>query len=131
MSEIDNLLKQGKLLNKEELYQAFDEMELRKHTYKKVAFLYDWYLEKVSSWGGGQYILHGVVTGHTRISDHNKIHTTSIEEITVEKDEKIVFITRNTKYHCLMKDCNFTKTDTCKEIDFAFYAQKYNKKCSQ
>lgn len=70
--------------------------------------LYKWYFQKEEDVIGVIPLLHGVVTGHRKLPDATKIHTSYV--LSVEKGEECIIVeTMNTKYICGMKDCDYQK----------------------
>ena len=75
-------------------------------------------------------IAHGVVTGHPRISDTTRMHTSPIAGIEVDAEkEELLITTKNTLYHCPLDSCNFKKQDAFPDIlpDYEKLKEKYQR----
>lgn len=67
--------------------------------------LHYWYVDD-------RNIAHGVVTGHNRLPDALKIHTSQIIETAIDQEtNEAVIITNNTVYRCPLNYCRFEKQD--------------------
>lgn len=76
-------------------------------------FLHYWYIDGDED----SMTAHGVVTGHRRLSDTMKIHTSEIHDIQIDyDDEEAVLTTRNTVYRCPLSYCRFEKQDEYPEL---------------
>ena len=59
--------------------------------------LHYWYIDLHNE----KLIAHGLVTGHPRVEDTTKIHTSPIQNISVDYDaEEVLVRTKNRVYHC-------------------------------
>lgn len=72
--------------------------------------LYQWYTEVISYDG---MILHGIVSGHKKLPDGMKIHTSWICSVhqDPENPEEFIFQTRNTAYHLSMAECDYARCE--------------------
>ena len=86
--------------------------------------LYQWWFEQTER---GSYILRGTVTGHPKLPDSDRIHTTRVRSIRPDpgKEAGFLVLTRNTEYHCSMESCHYAR---CREM----LAQEIpNEKCPE
>ena len=75
-------------------------------------------------------IAHGVVTGHPRISDASRMHTSPIASIETDAEkEELLVTTYNTLYHCPLNSCYFKRQDDFPDIlpDYEKLKEKYYK----
>ena len=76
--------------------------------------LHYWYVdENTDDATGEKYIrAHGVVTGHDRLADANRIHTSEVVSVEVDRSTGEALIhTRNSLYHCPLAYCDYDKQD--------------------
>lgn len=68
--------------------------------------LYDWWFDKGNS---GRYFLKGIVTGHPKLIDGHRIHTSYLESMTPDSKNhaEILIQTQNRVYFCSMADCHY------------------------
>jgi len=60
----------------------------------------------------GKYaVAHGIVSGHERLPDGQKIHTSRIERVELREDGVVVIWTKNSEYHCHINDAFFHRFD--------------------
>ena len=60
----------------------------------------------------GEYMAaHGIVGGHERLSDGMKIHTSQIENVSMQGDGTVLIKTKNSEYHCSLPDALFHEFD--------------------
>ena len=75
--------------------------------------LHRWYMDIQ----GDNIIAHGVVTGHRKLSDTMRIHTSPVSGIEIDSDAgEAVIITRNTAYYCPLDSLRFSKQDEYPEL---------------
>ena len=87
---------------------------LNQNTERKT-MLYKWYMEEINRNGEEYAIMHGVVTGHTRLMDSIFINTTRIKSYTINyADSELIVETQNTTYHCPLAYCLFAQQDLVK-----------------
>ena len=76
--------------------------------------LHYWYVdENTDDATGEKYIrAHGVVTGHDRLAAANRIHTSEVVSVEVDRSTGEALIhTRNSLYHCPLAYCDYDKQD--------------------
>ena len=77
--------------------------------------LHYWYVElcEEDGWYETEFLwARGVVSGHYRIQDSKRIHTSYIKKMEVnEEEEELVIYTKNSVYHCPLEYCDFEKQD--------------------
>ena len=76
-------------------------------------FLHYWHIDREDD----NIIAHGIVSGHPRLEDTARIHTSPVENtlLDIGKGELVVY-THNTVYHCSLKYCEFEKQDDFPEL---------------
>lgn len=90
--------------------------------------LYYWYIKKEDE---DVLLAWGNVSGHGRLQDSLFIHTSLIKEVYVDNEsEELVITTLNSRYHCPLLYCNFSKQDEDAEImpDYEEIKKKYQGK---
>ncbi len=90
--------------------------------------LHYWYIEERENEGGTYMIGHGIVTGHHRLMDSTDIHTSTIQEISIDEDEgEVLLITLNSVYHCPLSYCWFRMQDEYPNVipDYERIKDKY------
>ncbi len=67
--------------------------------------LHDW---KIAPACGNNRVMWGIVTGHIRLPDALYIHTSELQSYKIDHEAKeLIAMTRNTKYHCPLTECDF------------------------
>ena len=85
--------------------------------------LHYWYIDQRNE----KLIAHGLVTGHPRVEDTTKIHTSPIQNISVDYDaEEVLVKTKNRVYHCPLVYCKFSKQDQNSDLLPDYKALKEN-----
>ncbi len=90
--------------------------------------LHYWYIGEHEIDGRLFRIGHGVVTGHKKLADSIRMHTSAIEAFHVDEAEgELVLTTRNSVYHCPLSYCRFEKQDEYPDMipDYANLREKY------
>ena len=79
------------------------------HKEERPVTLRNWYVKQAED---GSLLAKGNVTGHNRLPDSLHIHTSPVQDITVdfEKEEALIK-TENTLYHCPLAYCRFGRQD--------------------
>lgn len=101
---------------------------------ERKTMLYNWYMEEINHNGEEYAIMHGVVTGHTRLMDSIFINTTKIKSYTINyADSELIVETQNTTYHCPLAYCLFAKQDLVKNQipDYEKIKQEYLNKINE
>ena len=58
------------------------------------------------------WMAHGIVTGHPKLEDATFIHTSTINNILIDKENgEAVIKTRNTEYHCPLEYCRWDEQE--------------------
>lgn len=86
--------------------------------------LHYWYIK--DDWG--EKLAHGIVTGHPRLPDSHRIHTTPIIGMELDEErEELLITTLNTLYHCPLSSCRFKKQDAFPDMlpDYEKLKEKY------
>ncbi|MCR5337530.1 MAG: hypothetical protein K6E75_03135 [Lachnospiraceae bacterium] len=85
---------------------------LSSHQEDRKLMLHNWHISEEDS-GAEEYKLgHGIVTGHQRLSDSVRMHTSDVRGIEIDEVEgELILTTRNSVYHCPLSDCNFDRQD--------------------
>ena len=76
--------------------------------------LHYWYVDENTDDATGEKYMcaHGIVTGHNRIADTHRIHTSEVFAIEIDRFTGEVLIhTRNSLYHCPLAYCDYDKQD--------------------
>lgn len=76
--------------------------------------LHYWYVDENTDEETGEKFMraHGIVTGHDRLADANRIHTSEVVSVEVERSTGEALIhTRNSLYHCPLAYCDYDKQD--------------------
>lgn len=88
--------------------------------------LHRWYLDRQ-----GEYIIgHGVVTGHKKLPDTMRIHTSPVSGIEIDSEHgDALVITKNTTYRCPLDSLRFSKQDAFPELipDYDTIKENYSK----
>ena len=87
--------------------------------------LHYWYIDRHNE----KLIAHGLVTGHPRVEDTTKIHTSPIQNISVDYDaEEALIETKNRIYHCPLSYCKFRKQDMNPDLlpDYTTLKENYS-----
>lgn len=98
---------------------------------KRKVQLHYWCMYEFEKEGKKYKILNGIVTGHSKIKDGTFIHTSIVNEVTIdEKKEELVATTQNNVYHCQLKYCKFGEQDGYKKLipDYEIIRNKYMNK---
>lgn len=93
----------------------------------KGTFLHYWYVCEER----GGLIAHGIVTGHKKLPDSTKIHTSPVLSIEIDAEqEEAILTTKNTVYRCPLRYCYFRNQDKCPEIlpDYKVLKEQYQEK---
>lgn len=93
--------------------------------------LHYWHIDEHVTEAGKYRIGHGIVTGHPRISDACKMHTSNIKAIYTDfENGELVVITMNNEYHCPLTYCNWKKQDEYAHVipDYEKVKAKYKDK---
>ena len=79
--------------------------------------LHYWHIEGDDTDGGGYLMAHGIVSGHKKLTDGMRIHTSVIRAVCAdEKAGEILVTTQNNVYHCPLEYCSFDKQDAYPDI---------------
>ena len=79
--------------------------------------LHYWYMNEFEEEGKKYKILFGIVSGHSKIKDGTFIHTSVVNEVTIDEEkEELVATTQNNVYHCQLKYCEFGEQDEYKKL---------------
>ena len=76
--------------------------------------LHYWYVDENTDDATGEKYMcaHGIVTGHNRIADTHRIHTSEVFAIEIDRFTGEALIrTRNSLYHCPLAYCDYGKQD--------------------
>ena len=74
--------------------------------------LYYWYIEEKEKNGKVFYYGHGIVTGHKRLADSMRIHTSAVNNMHIDmENNELILTTENSEYHCPLDYCRFEKQD--------------------
>lgn len=76
--------------------------------------LHYWYVDENTDDATGEKYMcaHGIVTGHNRIADTHRIHTSEVFAIEIDRFTVEALIhTRNSLYHCPLAYCDYDKQD--------------------
>jgi len=80
----------------------------------------------------GKYaVAHGIVSGHERLPDGQKIHTSYIRRLELREDGAVVIRTKNSEYHCKLGTACFHRFDEVGKRflpDFKKLQEKYERK---
>ena len=91
--------------------------------------LHYWYVNKVTLGDDREYVCaHGTVTGHNRLQDSTFVHTSEVQDITIDyENEEALIRTKNSEYHCPLAYCKFQKQDQTSELipDYEAVKEKY------
>ncbi len=83
---------------------------------RKLQFHY-WYLDQQEIDGRTFTFGHGIVTGHKRLSDSIRSHTSAVQAIHIDEEAKeAVITTKNSVYHCPLAYWRFDKQDAFPDI---------------
>ena len=99
--------------------------QLAGDTLDRPVMLHEWYVSKDAD---GDLIGHGIVTGHKRLSDSMKIHTSPIMSFVIAEERKeAVLQTKNTIYHCPLIYLRYKKQDNWPNVlpNYASLKEKY------
>lgn len=81
---------------------------------KRKLMLHYWYVDENTDDATGEKFMcaHGIVTGHGRIADTHRIHTSEVFAIEIDRFAGEALIrTRNSLYHCPLAYCDYDKQD--------------------
>lgn len=85
--------------------------------------LHYWYIDEQERGTEKYRLAHGICTGHPRLSDAMKIHTSNIQALHTDlENEELVVNTMNTEYHCPLAYCRWEKQD-----EYAHLIPEYEK----
>lgn len=81
---------------------------------KRKLMIHYWYVDENTDDATGEKFMcaHGIVTGHGRIADTHRIHTSEVFAIEIDRFAGEALIrTRNSLYHCPLAYCDYDKQD--------------------
>ena len=81
---------------------------------KRKLMIHYWYVDENTDDATGEKYMcaHGIVTGHNRIADTHRIHTSEVFAIEIDGlTGEALIRTRNSWYHCPLAYCDFDKQD--------------------
>lgn len=90
--------------------------------------LHYWYIDERNIGDVTHMIGHGIISGHKKISDTTRIHTSPVQSIYVDEDaDELVLCTADDVYHCPLAYCRFRKQDRYEDIipDYTRLKGKY------
>ena len=88
--------------------------------------LRNWYIEENDD---GKLLAHGVVSGHKKVRDNTRIHTSVIISVeTLIEKNKIIIATKNTVYDCKLSDCRFYRQNNYPNVieNYNIIKEKYD-----
>lgn len=79
--------------------------------------LYNWYVKSYERDEEYFYIGKGVVTGHERIPDTNRMSTSNVKAIYTDLEHgEVILMTMNNVYHCPLEYCCWVKQDKFSDL---------------
>ena len=90
--------------------------------------LHYWYIDEREIQGELYRIGHGIVTGHNKLSDSTKMHTSAVQAIHIDEiNDELIMTTKNSVYHCPLAYCRFKKQDKYPDIipNYEILKEKY------
>ncbi len=101
------------------------------HEEGKKLQLHYWYIGEHEIEGELYRIGHGIVTGHRKLADSMGMHTSAVQAIHIDENEKeLILTTKNSVYHCPLAYCRFKKQDEYPNVipDYERLKEKYKDK---
>ena len=95
---------------------------------KKKIQIHYWYIGEYETGGDKCLIAHGIVTGHSKLTDAMRIHTSPVRRTCVDEAAgDLIVTTQNNVYHCLLQYCCFEKQDEYPDVipDYERIKEKY------